>query len=85
MAVISRDTRRSFDITDQIKLLSPRPYLAIAGAKALTFGLSKIAFERASEPKEFFEIEGATHVGLYDKEEYVNPAIFKLTEFYKEK
>jgi len=42
MAVISRDTRRSFDITDQIKLLSPRPYLAIAGTNALTFGLSKI-------------------------------------------
>jgi fermentation-respiration switch protein FrsA (DUF1100 family) len=85
MAVISKDTRRSFDITDQIKLLSPRPYLAIAGTKALTFGLSKTAFERAREPKEFFEIEGATHVGLYDKEEYVNPAIVKLTEFYKEK
>jgi len=82
MAVMSRDTRRSFDITDQIKLLSPRPYLAIAGTKALTFGLSKTAFERANEPKEFFEVEGATHVGLYDKEEYVNPAIIKLSEFY---
>jgi len=84
MAVMSRDTRRSFDITDQIKLLSPRPYLAIAGTKALTIGLSKTAFERANEPKEMFEVEGATHVGLYDKEEYVNPAIIKLTEFYPE-
>ncbi len=35
-AVMSRDIRRSFDITDQIKLLAPRPYLAIAGTKALT-------------------------------------------------
>jgi hypothetical protein len=27
-------------------------------------------------------IEGASHVDLYDKEEYVGPAIAKLTEFY---
>ncbi len=65
MAVMSRDTRRSFDITDQIAVL-PVPYLAIAGTKALTLGLSKTAYERASEPKEFFEIKDATHMALYD-------------------
>jgi len=82
MAVMSRDTRRSFDITDQIRLLSPRPYLAIAGTKALTLGLSEKAFERANEPKEFFKIEGATHVGLYDIDKHVDQAVKKLSEFY---
>ena len=82
MAVMSRDTRRSFDITDQIELLSPRPYLAIAGTKALTLGLSETAFKRASEPKEFFIIEGATHVGLYDIDKYVDQAVTKLNMFY---
>ena len=82
MAVMSRDTRRSFDITDQIGLLSPRPYLAIAGTKALTLGLSQIAFNRADEPKEFFKIEGATHVALYDIDKYVDKAVNKLNMFY---
>jgi len=82
MAVMSRDSRRSFDITDQIGLFSPRPYLAIAGTKALTLGLSKIAVERASAPKELFTIEGATHVALYDIDKYVDQAVNKLDLFY---
>jgi len=82
MVVFSRDTRRSFDITDQIELLAPTPYLAIAGSKALTFGLSKTAFERANEPKAFFVIEDATHMDLYDKAEYVDQAVEKLSLFY---
>ncbi|MBW1650551.1 MAG: alpha/beta hydrolase [Deltaproteobacteria bacterium] len=82
MVLFSKDTRRSFDITDQIELLTPTPYLAIAGAKALTFGLSETAFKRANEPKELFKIEGATHIDLYDIDKYVNQAIDKLTDFY---
>ncbi len=82
MVVFSRDTRRSFDITDQIELLAPRPYLAIAGTKALTFGLSQIAYDRANEPKEFFKIEGASHVDLYDIDKYVDQAVTKLNMFY---
>lgn len=82
MVVFSRDTRRSFDITDQIELLSPTPYLAIAGTKALTLGLSKTAFKRANEPKELFEIEGATHLDLYDIDKYVDQAVNKLNMFY---
>ena len=81
MAVMSRDTRRSFDITDQIELL-PVPYLAVAGTKALSFGLSRTAYERASEPKELFEIKDATHMALYDTDKYVNQAINKLAKFY---
>jgi len=82
MVVFSRDTRRSFDITDQIELLAPRPYLAIAGTNALTFGLSQIAYDRANEPKEFFTIDGASHVDLYDIDMYVDQAVHKLNMFY---
>jgi len=83
MVVFSKDTRRSFDITDQIELLSPVPYLAIVGSRAITFGLSEIAFNRANEPKEFFEIEGATHIDLYDIDKFVDQAVEKLSSFYK--
>lgn len=82
MVVFSMDTRRSFDITDQIELLSPTPYLAIAGTKALTFSLSETAFKRADDPKEFFKIEGATHIDLYDNDKYVDQAVDKLSMFY---
>jgi fermentation-respiration switch protein FrsA (DUF1100 family) len=41
------------------------------------------AFENAQQPKELFWIDGATHVALYDKDEYVTPAIAKLTEFFR--
>jgi len=82
MVVFSMDTRRSYDITDQIGLLSPTPYLAIAGTKALTFGLSETAYKRANEPKELFKIEGATHVDLYDIDEYVDQAVNRLNMFY---
>lgn len=82
MVVFSRDTRRSFDITDQIELLAPVPYLAIAGSKALTLGLSETAYERANEPKELFIIENATHMALYDIDKFVNQAVEKLSVFY---
>lgn len=82
MVVFSLDSRVSFDITDQIGLLAPTPYLAIAGTKALTNGMSKRAYKRANEPKELFEIEGASHVDLYDIDKYVDPAVNKLNDFY---
>jgi fermentation-respiration switch protein FrsA (DUF1100 family) len=41
------------------------------------------AFWSAQEPKELFWIDGATHVALYDEEQYVAPAIAKLTEFFR--
>ena len=40
------------------------------------------AYQQAQDPKELHWIEGATHVDLYDKDEYVTPAVDKLTDFY---
>jgi hypothetical protein len=41
------------------------------------------AYQQAQDPKELYWIEGASHVDLYDKDEYVRPAVAKLTDFYK--
>lgn len=69
----------AFDLMDTI---SPRPVLMIAGSRADTRYFSERAYERAAEPKELVLIPGATHVDMYDKPEYVTPAIEKLTAFF---
>lgn len=62
-------------------LISPRPFLAIAGSKAQTLWMTKDAIDHAKEPKELFIIEGATHISLYDD---TSESVPKLTEFFKE-
>ncbi|WP_326759013.1 alpha/beta hydrolase [Streptomyces phaeochromogenes] len=62
--------------------ISPRPLLMIVGSDADTRGLSDAAVARAAEPKELFEIDGASHIDMYDQPEYVLPAVAKLTDFF---
>ncbi|EPG75413.1 alpha/beta hydrolase family protein [Leptospira fainei serovar Hurstbridge str. BUT 6] len=66
----------------QIETISPRPILMIAGEKADTRYFSQEALEKAKEPKELFIIPGATHIDLYDKPQFVGPAVIKLKEFF---
>jgi len=61
-------------------LIAPRPVLMIAGAQAQTLWMTKDAYEKATEPKELFLIEGETHVSLYDN---VSQSLPKLEEFFK--
>lgn len=63
-------------------LLSPTPILAIVGTESPNATGSQAFFDNAGEPKEIFWIEGANHQELFDFEEYVNPAVDKLAEFY---
>ena len=56
----------------------------IAGTNADNRFFSEMAIEKAKEPKEFFPIEGATHVALYDKPKYVDPAVEKMNSFFKQ-
>jgi fermentation-respiration switch protein FrsA (DUF1100 family) len=44
--------------------------------------MGTLAFADAREPKELHWIEGASHVDLYDRPEYVGPAVERLTEFF---
>jgi hypothetical protein len=65
-----------------VSLIAPRPLLMIQGTEAVTKGMGLAAFADAQEPKQLRWIEGASHVDLYDKPEFVGPAVEDLTEFF---
>jgi len=67
---------------EQLDTISPRPLLAIAGSKADTLFWSQQVIQKAKDPKELFVIEGATHIDLYDRPQFVTPAVAKLKEFF---
>ena len=71
-----------FDAFRFADMIAPRPLLMIAGSEAKTLWMTQEAMETAKEAKELFMIDGATHVDLYDKMEFVAPAIDKLLTFY---
>ncbi|MCG8672432.1 MAG: alpha/beta hydrolase [Pseudomonadales bacterium] len=60
------------------------PYLGIYGEKAMadTGPLTVNYYTQASEPKELFEVAGASHVSLYDIDKDVNKAVDKMVEFF---
>lgn len=78
------DRIAAYSSYDRVDLISPHPLLMIAGTEADTRYFSELAIEKAQEPKELFLIEGATHIDLYDKEQYVGPAVEKLDSFFQQ-
>lgn len=71
------DAATNLDLIDQ-------PLLMIAGSKADTKYMSDEAFSKATnaKSKEFFVIDGATHIQSYWKPEYVEQAVNKLNGFF---
>jgi fermentation-respiration switch protein FrsA (DUF1100 family) len=67
---------------DQLDTISPRPLLVIAGSKADTLFWSQEVYRRAKDPKELHIVEGATHIDLYDRPQFVTPAVEKLAAFF---
>ncbi len=67
---------------EQLDTISPRPLLVIAGSKADTMFWSQEVHAKAKEPKELHVIEGATHIDLYDRPQFVTPAVAKLADFF---
>ncbi|MFJ7417072.1 alpha/beta hydrolase [Streptomyces uncialis] len=66
-----------------IELIAPRPLLMIAGTEADTAYFSREAVASATGPKELYEVEGATHIDLYDKAEYLPQVTTKLHGFFR--
>lgn len=67
---------------NQLDTISPRPLLVIAGSKADTLFWSEEVVRKAKDPKELFVVEGATHIDMYDKPQFVGPAVAKLKAFF---
>jgi hypothetical protein len=68
---------------DQVETISPRPILMVVGEKADTKFWSDEVYAKAQEPKEVFIVKGASHIDMYDKPQYVTPAVAKLKEFFE--
>ena len=72
----------NFTALDHVELIAPRPLLLIVGKNADSRYFSDDAFIRAGQPKELFEVSGASHIDMYDKPGYVPQAVKKLTGFF---
>lgn len=80
--VSSNDKLAAFDAFAHLDTVSPRPILLIVGSEADTIYFSDAAYAKAREPKEIYRIEGASHVDLYDKPEFVGLVVRKLVDFW---
>jgi hypothetical protein len=67
---------------EQLETIAPRPLLVIAGSKADTLFWSQQVYQKAKEPKELHVVDGATHIDLYDRPQFVTPNVAKLKEFF---
>lgn len=62
------------------------PYLGIYGEYALqdTGPLTVAFYEAASDPKELYKVEGASHVSLYDIDADVDRAVDRMDGFFRQ-
>lgn len=72
----------NFPLMTNIKEMSPRPILLIAGENAHSRYYSEDAYKEADEPKELVIVPGADHVDLYDNMDKI--PFGKLDQFFKE-
>ncbi|WP_182902635.1 alpha/beta hydrolase [Microbispora sp. H10830] len=80
----SIDRMAAFDAFAPIPLIGRRPLLMIVGTRAVTSWMSIDAFQRATGPKEIYWLDGASHVDLYDKKNYVDHAVERIARFFGE-
>ena len=82
MVTRSADLLDQYDSFADVAKIAPRPLLMIAGTEAVTRGFSEKAVADSPGNAELFLVDGATHVDLYDRDQYVTPAVAKLAEFF---
>jgi fermentation-respiration switch protein FrsA (DUF1100 family) len=77
----------SFSGYDYAELISPTPLLAIVGSRAESAPQTHHMLEliNNNETTELFTIKGASHIDLYDKDEYVDQAVKKINSFFRDK
>ncbi|EFC79294.1 alpha/beta hydrolase [Parafrankia sp. EUN1f] len=78
----SIDRMASSDVFHAVPLIGPRPILQILGEHAVTAWMGLDAHRRATGPARIHWIRGASHVDLYDKREYIDLAVDKLTDYF---
>ncbi|WP_042395523.1 alpha/beta hydrolase [Streptacidiphilus carbonis] len=78
----SIDKLAFFDAFRAVPLIGPRPLLQIVGSRAITSWMAVEVHHLATGPKELHWIEGASHVDLYDRKEYIDPAVDRLADFF---
>lgn len=78
----SMDKMMTYSVFALLPTLLTQPLLLIAGSEADTKLYSDQAYALSEGPKELFVVEGASHIALYDKSEYVNQAVEKLVSFF---
>ncbi|KAK7192934.1 uncharacterized protein CC84DRAFT_1169240 [Paraphaeosphaeria sporulosa] len=69
----------SYDLFLFQHLISPRPFLMIAGSNAQTMHYSRTAAGDAKAPKELSVVRGKNHFQLYDD---LNDTALKLIELF---
>ncbi|WP_300559587.1 alpha/beta hydrolase [Companilactobacillus sp.] len=70
----------NFPLMTNIKEISPRPIMLIAGENAHSLYYSEDAYKAADEPKELVVVPGADHCALYDQKDKI--PFEKLDEFF---
>ncbi len=82
----SLDRLLAFSAADRIDTLLTQPLLLVVGSKSDARRYVDTFHEKAaSNDKELFVVEGATHVDLYDVPQYVELAVAKLADFFSDK
>ena len=71
----------SFPMYANIKMISPRPILLVAGEKAHSRYYSDDVIKAASDPKELLIIPNADHVDLYDRLDKI--PFDRITDFFR--
>lgn len=76
----------SYDAYNKAEAFLTQPLLAVVGSVAGSAWMSDDLLERAaSADKRKYVIEGANHMSLYDRDNYVNEAVGQLVPFFQEK
>ena len=72
----------NFSLMENIKEISPRPIMLIAGENAHSRYYSEDVYAAANEPKELVIVPGADHVDLYDRMDKI--PFNKLRKFFED-